>query len=204
VDEQTILLEARQIVERESQVIAALAQQLDQRFVAAVRLLLACEGPVLVTGVGTSGAVARRLAHLLTCCGTPALYLHPGDAQHGMSGAIMPTTTLIALSKGGESAEITFVVTYARQQGAKVLALTEKPESTLGRLADVALLIQTPADADQLNYIATGSSLAVAAVGDALCGLLLRLRGRTLDAFAATHPGGAVGQTLSQSQDTES
>lgn len=196
MDDQSILLAARQIIEREAQVVALLSQQLDAAFVTAVQVLLASEGHVLVTGVGTSGAVARRLAHLLTCCGTPALYLHPGDAQHGMAGAITARNVVIALSKGGESAEITFVVTYARQQGAQVIAITEQPESTLGQLADVALILHTPADADQLNYIATGSSLAVAAVGDALCGLLLQLRGRTLDAFAATHPGGAVGQTL--------
>ncbi|MBN8636426.1 MAG: SIS domain-containing protein [Anaerolineae bacterium] len=196
MDDQNMLFAARQIIQREAEVVAALAQQLDAAFIAAVRVLLACDGHVLVTGVGTSGAVARRLAHLLTCCGTPALYLHPGDAQHGMAGAITAKNVVIALSKGGESAEITFVVTYARQQGAQVIAITEQPESTLGKLADVALIIHTPPAADQLNYIATGSSLAVAAVGDALCGLLLRLRGRTLDAFAATHPGGAVGQTL--------
>lgn len=196
MDDQDLLLLAQQIIQIEAEAVAALAQQLDHRFARAVRLLLACEGHVLVTGVGTSGAVARRLAHLLTCCGTPAFYLHPGDAQHGMAGAITAKNVVIALSKGGESAEITFVVTYARQQGAQVIAITEQPESTLGKLADVALIIHTPLAADQLNYIATGSSLAVAAVGDALCGLLLRLRGRTLDAFAATHPGGAVGQTL--------
>jgi arabinose-5-phosphate isomerase len=201
MDDQDLLLLAQQIIQTEAEVVAALAPQLDQRFARAVRLLLACEGHVLVTGVGTSGAVARRLAHLLTCCGTPALYLHPGDAQHGMAGAITAKNIVIALSKGGESAEITFVVTYARQQGAQVIAITEQPESTLGKLADVAVIIHTPPAADQLNFIATGSSLAVAAVGDALCGLLLRLRGRTLDAFAATHPGGAVGQTLTGKPD---
>lgn len=195
-----ILELARSVVQQESAAIAALVEQLDDRFVETAQRLLACEGHVLVAGSGTSNPVAARLAHLLSCCGTPALFIHPGDSQHGLSGAVTERDVLIAISKGGETMEVNHLARIARKRGATVIALTENPDSTLGRLSDVVLRIQAPPDADPYGMIATGSSLVNAAIGDALCVALLKLRGYSKDDFGLTHPGGAVGKKLSEEQ----
>jgi len=158
--------------------------------------MLECRGHVIVSGSGTSHAVALRFAHLLSCCGTPALFLHPGDSQHGAAGALRPEDVWIGLSKGGETAEVCFLAGIAKKRGATVIAITEKPASTLGRLADVILEVSPPEDVDPYGMIATGSSLFNAALTDALCVVLLEMRGYTVDRFGETHPGGAVGNRL--------
>lgn len=187
---------ARATIRRESAAVEALVDQLDECFVQAARRLWACQGHVLVTGAGTSNAVAARLAHLLSCCGTPALFIHPGDSQHGLSGAVTGNDILIAISKGGETIETNHLVGIAKRRGATVIAVTEQPTSTLGNLSDLVLRVQAPPAADPYGMIATGSSLVNAALGDALCVVLLHLRNYTREAFGETHPGGAVGRKL--------
>jgi len=184
------------VIRRESAAVGSLADQLPDGFARAVRLLLDCRGHVVVSGSGTSHAVALRFAHLLSCCGTPALFLHPGDSQHGAAGALRAEDAWIGLSKGGETTEVCFLAGIAKQRGATVIAITEKPDSTLGRLADVVLEIHAPADVDPYGMIATGSSLFSSAFCDAICVALLELRGYTLESFGETHPGGAVGHKL--------
>jgi len=191
-----ILTLAAAVIRQESAAVAALTAQLNPNFVDAARLLLACQGHVLVAGAGTSHAVGARLAHLLTCCGTPALFLHPGDSQHGLAGAVTGRDVLIALSKGGETTEVNALARTARSRGAKVIAITEKPGASLGQLSDVILQVVAPAEVDPYGMIATGSSLVNAAFGDALCVVLLQLRGYTREQFGQTHPGGAVGLQL--------
>jgi len=191
-----ILTLAAAVIRQESAAVAALTAQLNPSFVDAARLLLACQGHVLVAGAGTSHAVGARLAHLLTCCGTPALFLHPGDSQHGLAGAVTGRDVLIALSKGGETTEVNALARTARSRGAKVIAITEKPGASLGQLSDVILQVVAPAEVDPYGMIATGSSLVNAAFGDALCVVLLQLRGYTREQFGQTHPGGAVGLQL--------
>jgi D-arabinose 5-phosphate isomerase GutQ len=191
-----ILELARSVIQQESAGVATLVDQLDDHFVETVQRLLACEGHVLVAGAGTSNPVAARLAHLLSCCGTPALFIHPGDSQHGLSGAVTERDVVIAISKGGETTEVNHLARIAQQRGAAVIALTENPDSTLGELSDVVLRVQAPPDVDPYGMIATGSSLVNAAIGDALCVVLLKLRGYTRDDFGVTHPGGAVGKKL--------
>jgi arabinose-5-phosphate isomerase len=191
-----ILQTARSVIERESRAVAGLVEQIGPDFIRAVEMLLACEGHVLVAGSGTSHAVGARLAHLLSCCGTPALFIHPGDSQHGLSGAVTARDVLIALSKGGETAEVNFLASIAKRRGAKVIAITERPESTLGQQSDVVLCVRAPAEVDPYGMIATGSSLVNCAFGDALCVTLLHLRGYTRDQFGETHPGGAVGKRI--------
>jgi D-arabinose 5-phosphate isomerase GutQ len=191
-----ILQTARSVVERESAAVAGLLEQLGADFVAAAEMLVACQGHVLVAGSGTSHAVGARLAHLLSCCGTPALFIHPGDSQHGLSGAVTARDVLIALSKGGETTEVNFLASVAKARGAKVIAITEKPDSTLGRASDCVLCVKAPPEADPYGMIATGSSLVNAAFGDALCVVLLNMRGYTRDQFGKTHPGGAVGKKI--------
>lgn len=193
---QEILAAARDTIERESASVSALVNQLDESFVTVAQLLLACQGHVLVAGSGTSHAVAARFAHLLSCCGTPSLFIHPGDSQHGLSGAVTNRDVVIALSKGGETTEINFLAKIAKERGAKVIALTEQPASTLGTLADAVLLVRADPDVDPYGMIATGSSLTTAAMTDALCVVLLRLRGYSKEAFGETHPGGAVGHKV--------
>jgi len=195
---EAILELGRSTIQREIDGLAKLVEQLDDGFVEAARRLLACEGRVLVAGAGTSSPVAARLAHLLSCCGTPALFIHPGDSQHGLSGAVTARDVLVAISKGGETTEVNHLARIARQRGATLIALTEKPDSTLGRLSDVVLRVQAPPDADPYGMIATGSSLVNAAVGDALCVVLLELRGYSKEDFGLTHPGGAVGRKLAE------
>jgi len=185
-----------EVIERESAAVASVAAQLDDSFVKAVRTLLECQGKVLVSGSGTSHAVALRFAHLLSCVGTPALFLHPGDSQHGASGAVAAGDVWVGLSKGGETTEVIFLAGIARKRGATVVAITEKPESSLGRLADVVLHVTAPEGVDPFGMVATGSSLFSAALCDAICVALLELRGYSVDEFGETHPGGAVGQAI--------
>jgi D-arabinose 5-phosphate isomerase GutQ len=196
MDDREIRELAADVVRRESAAVAQLAGELPDDLVRAVRMLLDCRGHVIVSGSGTSHAVALRFAHLLSCCGTPALFLHPGDSQHGAAGAVRPEDVWIGLSKGGETTEVCFLAGIARKRGASVIAITEKPHSTLGRLADVTLEIRAPDDVDPYGMIATGSSLFNSAFCDAICVVLLELRGYPVETFGETHPGGAVGHKI--------
>lgn len=199
-DEQIVELGA-DVVRREGAAVVALADTLPDSFAAAVRLMLDCRGHVIVSGSGTSNAVALRFAHLLSCVGTPALFLHPGDSQHGSAGAVTADDVWVGLSKGGETSEVIFLAGIARKRGARVVAITEKPASTLGRLADVVLEVAAPEDVDPYGMIATGSSLFNAALCDAICVALLELRGYSVDDFGETHPGGAVGHRIRERDD---
>lgn len=195
-DQEQILLQAQETIRRECQVVESLIPQLNKSVADAAQLMLDCQGHVLVTGAGTSNPVAARFAHLLSCCGTPALFIHPGDSQHGLSGAVTERDVLFAISKGGETTEVNHLARSAKSRGAKLIGLTEKPESTLAKLSDVVLFFKAPPDSDPYGMIATGSSLFNAALTDALCVVLLKLRGYSKEQFAETHPGGAVGNHL--------
>jgi len=190
------------VIERESAAVASVAGQLDDTFVQVVQALLECKGKVLVSGSGTSHAVALRFAHLLSCVGTPALFLHPGDSQHGASGAVAEDDVWIGLSKGGETTEVIFLAGIARKRGATVVAITEKPASSLGRLADIVLHVTAPTGVDPFGMVATGSSLFNSAFCDAICVALLELRGYSVDDFGETHPGGAVGHKIKEHEAT--
>jgi len=196
MNEQKIMEIATEVINLESGAVARLVEQLKPSLVQAAQAMLDCKGHVLVSGSGTSHAVALRFAHLLSCSGTPALFLHPGDSQHGASGAVRAEDVLGALAKGGETVEVNFLVNVARERGATVIGITEKPASTLGKLSDITLEIKAPEGVDPYGMIATGSSLFNAAFCDALCVVLLNLRGYSLEQFGQTHPGGAVGQKL--------
>lgn len=196
MNQEEIILLAKQIIKQEASGVMTLVDQIDENFVKAAQMMLNCKGHVLVSGSGTSHSVARRLAHLLSVCGTPSLLIDAGDSQHGLSGAVTANDVLITLSKGGSSSEVIFLARVAKSRGATVISITEKPESELGKLSDVVLKVVAPPEGDPFGMIATGSSLINAAYGDALCVVLLKLRGYTLEQFGATHPGGAVGKKL--------
>jgi D-arabinose 5-phosphate isomerase GutQ len=196
VDQNEIIQLAKRVINQEAEGVLTLVNQIDETFVKATKLMLECKGHVLVSGSGTSHSVARRFAHLLSVCGTPSLLIDAGDCQHGLSGAVTANDMVIVISKGGSSSEVIFLAKVAKSRGATVIAMTEKPESELGKLSDLVLKIVAPPEGDPFELIATGSSLINAAYGDALCVVLLKMRGYTLEQFGETHPGGAVGKKL--------
>ena len=181
---------------REAEIIDEVARSLDDGAATAVDLLIVTRGHVLVGGAGTSNAVARRFAHLLSCCGIPAIFIHPADSLHGGAGAVKPDDTVVLISKGGATAEVNRFGEIARSRGAKIIAFTENPASELGRMADVRVVVKIPDDSDPFGMVATSSSLANAAVADAICEAVLEATGYTVQRFASTHPGGAVGKKI--------
>jgi arabinose-5-phosphate isomerase len=203
------IIRAKEVLEREAQAIQALSAQMcgsaDMNPLAEILdLLLNCQGHILVTGAGTSHAMAQRFAHLLSCSGTPALCISAADALHGASGAITPNDVVFVISKGGHSTEVNQFAAIARERGAKLIAQTENPDSPLGRMSDAIYQVKTMSDVvDPYGMVATGSSLVNGAAGDVLCVLLLELREYSKEAFGMTHPGGAVGQKLSEEDEEE-
>lgn len=195
--EDPILAAAREVVRREGLGVASVAEQLDETFVRVVDLLARCRGKVFVTGSGTSGSIARRLAHLLSVCGTPSLFLPGMDALHGTMGAVVEGDALITISRGGESDELNDLSARVQRRGVPVVAVTAAAGSTLGRLADVTVVLDAGPEVDPGGVIAMGSTLVAAAWGDALALVLMRRRQYGWDQVMSTHPAGAVGQ-LSQ------
>jgi len=191
-----IITKANDVVAREGRAVAGLQEQLGRTVVDVARMIFECRGHVLVAGAGTSRAIAQRFAHLLACCGTPGLFISAADAIHGGSGAVTDKDVVYIISKGGQSAEINQFAKICKANGAKVIAHTEKPDSPLGRLADTVYHIVAPQDVDPYGMIATGSSLINGAACDALCVVLLEMRGYTKEQFSRTHPGGAVGKKI--------
>ena len=184
--------EARKLIVAEAAAVAAIADQIDDTFDAAVEMLLSLPGKVIVVGSGTSGAIARRFAHLLSVCGTPAFFIIAADGLHGTVGAVTTGDLVIAISKGGESAELAGFVQLAKDRGALSIALTANTSSPLGVLVDLAIALDS-SSADPGGVIAMGSTLAMAAWGDALAIALMRRRGYSWESVLHSHPGGAVG-----------
>lgn len=189
-----VLLAARARIEAEADALMAVGAGLDESFLDVVRLIQSATGKVLVVGVGTSGPVARRMAHLLATCGTPAVFLHPADALHGGLGAVAPGDVVMAASKGGSSRELNDFIVLAQGRGAKAVILTANGDSELGRIGDVTVVIPQTHDADPGGLVAMGSSLAVAVWGDALASVLMQVTGYSWDSVLEAHPSGAVGQ----------
>jgi len=195
-----LIARARAVVEREAEGVRALIAQMDANLVEVVDLLYHCRGHVLVTGAGTSHAMAQRLAHLLSCSGTPALCVSAADSLHGGVGAVTANDVVYAISKGGRTAEINQFAEIAKSRGARVVAQTEDPDSPLGQLSDAVYVVKAAGDVDPYGMIATGSSLVNGAAGDVLCVLLLERRGYSREQFGLTHPGGAVGEKLAKGE----
>ena len=195
-----MLAKARQVIESEAKALCDLKDQLTEAITGIVEMILTCKGHVLVAGAGTCWAIAERFAHLLACCGTPALFINAANAIHGGAGSVTDKDVVYVISKGGQTAELNKFVQIAKDRGAKIIAQTEKPDSELGRLSNAVFHIVAPEEIDPYGMIATGSSLVNAAACDALCILLLERRGYTKDQFGRTHPGGAVGEKLRQNR----
>jgi arabinose-5-phosphate isomerase len=193
---QDILQLARQTLRIEADAIVGLIDRLDDNFAAAVELVLACRGRIIVSGMGKSGHIARKIASTLSSTGTPAYFVHPAEASHGDLGMITRDDLLIALSYSGESDELIFIVPLIKRQGARLITITGNPQSTLAREADVHLDGGVAQEACPLNLAPTASTTAALALGDALAVALLDARGFGAEDFARSHPGGALGRRL--------
>jgi len=187
---------ARQVLETEAAAIVALIDRLDHRFAAAVETLDGCTGRVIVTGMGKSGIISRKIAATLASTGTPAFFLHPAEAVHGDLGVIQSDDVVVALSHSGETAEILRLLETIKRVGARVICLTGAPESTLARAADVMLDCQVRVEACPMNLVPTASTTAALALGDALAMTLLVKKGFREEDFANLHPGGGLGKRL--------
>jgi arabinose-5-phosphate isomerase len=191
-----IVAAARRVLDIEARAIDALSDRLGDDFAAAVRLVLDSTGRVIVSGLGKSGHIARKIAATMASTGTPAYFVHAAEALHGDLGMIHRDDVLIALSNSGETAELLAVVPLVRRQGGRTIAMTGKPDSTLARLADVHLDAGVAMEACSLNLAPTASTTCALALGDALAVALLDARGFREDDFARSHPGGALGRRL--------
>ena len=191
---------ARETLQIEADALLALKSRVssnsDDAFAQAVGLLLQCSGRVVVSGIGKSGHIGRKIAATLASTGTPALFVHAAEALHGDLGMITEHDALIAISYSGEAAEFLSIIPIIKRMGAKLIALTGNPASSLARLADVHLNVKVDKEACPLNLAPTASTTATLALGDALAVALLELRGFKEEDFARSHPGGALGRRL--------
>ena len=191
-----ILACARRVLAIEGSALEALSARLGDEFAAAVRLILDSPGRVIVSGLGKSGHIARKIAATMASTGTPAYFVHAAEALHGDLGMIHRDDVLIALSNSGETAELLAIVPLVRRQGGRTIAMTGKATSTLATLADVHLDAGVAIEACPLNLAPTASTTCALALGDALAVALLDARGFAADDFARSHPGGALGRRL--------
>ena len=187
---------AKKVLQTEAAAILALVDRLDDRFEQAVRILLDCRGRVIVTGMGKSGIICRKVAATLASTGTPAFFLHPAEAVHGDLGVIQGDDVVVALSNSGETDELLRLVETIKRLGARLIAICGNPASKLAQASDVALDCQVTIEACPLNLVPTASTTAALALGDALAMTLLRAKGFKEEDFANLHPGGKIGKRL--------
>jgi arabinose-5-phosphate isomerase len=187
---------ARKVLETEAAAILALVDRLDGKFDCAIRLLRQCQGRVVLTGMGKSGIICQKIAATLNSTGTAALFLHPAEAIHGDLGVIQRDDVVVALSYSGETDELLGVLETIRRLGAKLIAITGGPRSTLAQAADVALDCSVAEEACPMNLVPTASTTAALAIGDALAMTLCVEKGFRQEDFASLHPGGKLGKRL--------
>ena len=185
---------ARKVLETEAAAILALVGRLDGKFEQAIALLKSCRGHVILTGMGKSGIICRKIAATLTSTGTSAVFLHPAEAIHGDLGVIRADDVVVALSYSGETDEILRLLETIRRLGTKLVAITGSPDSTLAQAADVTLDCSVTEEACPMNLVPTASTTAALAIGDALAMTLLVDKGFRQEDFASLHPGGKIGK----------
>ncbi|RQS29489.1 KpsF/GutQ family sugar-phosphate isomerase [Burkholderia sp. Bp8992] len=196
INDDRALALARDVLDIEADAVRALRDQLDGGFVQAVALLLGCRGRVVVSGIGKSGHIARKIAATLASTGTPAFFVHPAEASHGDLGMVTSDDVFIGISYSGESEELVAILPLVKRIGAKLIAITGRAGSSLGTLADVNLNAAVSKEACPLNLAPTASTTAALALGDALAVAVLDARGFGSEDFARSHPGGALGRRL--------
>jgi arabinose-5-phosphate isomerase len=192
----TLARSAHTVIATETAAIRALESRIDGEFVRACRLILDCDGRVVVTGMGKSGHIARKVAATLASTGTPAFFVHPGEASHGDLGMITREDVVLALSYSGETDELLTILPLIKRQGIPLIAMTGRPESSLARSCDVHLDVSVSAEACPLGLAPTASTTAALVMGDALAIALLEAHGFTAEDFALSHPAGTLGRRL--------
>ena len=193
---QTLQAMGRKVLEIERDALSALVPRIGADFARACQIMLECKGRIVVTGMGKSGHVGGKIAATLASTGTPAFFVHPGEASHGDLGMITKTDVVLAMSNSGETNEILTILPLIKRMGAPLIAMTGKPSSTLAKTADVHLDVSVAQEACPLNLAPTSSTTATLAMGDALAVALLEARGFTPEDFALSHPGGSLGRKL--------
>ncbi len=196
LDAQLLLTTGRDVLRLEAEAVGALEARLDHSFVEACALLLQCAGRVVVSGMGKSGIIGKKIAATLASTGSPALFLHPAEGSHGDLGMLTRSDCLLALSNSGETAELLAILPVVKRLAVPLIAMTGNPLSTLARSAAVHLNCSVEREACPLNLAPTASTTATLAMGDALAMALLQARGFSADDFALSHPGGSLGKRL--------
>ena len=195
-DRQTLIDSGKRTISIEQQCIAELNERLDESFIHACELILACQGRIVVTGMGKSGHIARKIAATLSSTGTPAMFVHPAEASHGDLGMITDKDVVMALSNSGTTEELMNILPLLKRKGVPFITLTGNPESTLAQTADANLDVSVSQEACPLGQAPTSSTTAALVMGDALAMALLEARGFTEEDFAFSHPGGRLGRRL--------
>lgn len=196
MNDHEILISARNVLTAESAALTKMAEQLNGRFVEAVHLIVGCKGRVVVSGMGKSGHIARKIAATMASTGTPSLYVHPGEASHGDLGMIVPNDVVIAISNSGETAELSDLVAYTRRFSIPLIGITSRAQSALAQASDVVLLLPAEPEVGSLGLAPTTSTTMTLALGDALSVASLEYKGFTAEDFRNFHPGGKLGKTL--------
>lgn len=197
----SLIERARNVLDIEAQAILALRDRLNDSFEKAVEILRACEGKVIVTGIGKSGQIGRKIASTFSSTGTPAVFLHPAESSHGDLGVIGKSDVILALSYGGESPELTALLNHVSRKGLSMIAMTGSLKSSLAQAAKVVLDVSVHREACPLALAPTASSTAALAMGDALAMALMESKGFSAEQFAEFHPGGSLGFRLSRVAD---
>lgn len=195
-DDAQLLASARRSLNIEARAVESLVLRLDSQFAAACHICLACQGRVVVTGIGKSGHIAGKIAATLASTGTPAFFMHPAEAGHGDLGMITRSDVVLAISNSGETPELVLLLPHLKRMGVPLIVLVGKPDSTLGRAANVTIDVSVPEEACPLNLAPTASTTATLAMGDAIAVSVLEARGFTKQDFARSHPGGSLGRKL--------
>ena len=193
---QEILDAARDVLHIEATALIDQSAHLDDSFIHAIELIMNCKGRVVVSGMGKSGHIGRKIAATLASTGTPAFFVHPAEASHGDLGMITPDDVVLALSNSGKSDELLAILPIVKREGTKLITMTGNMDSEMAKLADAHLLVFVKREACPLNLAPTASTTAALALGDALAVVLLKLRGFKEEDFARSHPGGALGKRL--------
>jgi arabinose-5-phosphate isomerase len=191
-----ILKSGQTVLRAEGKALALQADQLNGSFIKAVRIILGCKGRVIVSGMGKSGHIARKIAATMASTGTPAYFVHPGEASHGDLGMILPDDAVIAISNSGETAELSDLIAYTRRFAIPLIAITRREESALASEADVILLLPNEPEVGALGLAPTTSTTMTLALGDALAVAVLEYKGFTAEDFGNFHPGGKLGKRL--------
>jgi len=190
----SIISTGKDVVKNEAEAVAALIDRIDDRFRAAVEVLLACRGRVIITGMGKSGIIASKIASTMTSTGTAAFFLHPAEGMHGDLGAVLKDDAVICISKSGNTEELLRIMPMFKRQGVPIIAIVGNMNSEIARRSDIVLDVSIQEEACPFNLVPSSSTTATLVMGDALALTLFQERGFSIEDFAMYHPGGNIGK----------